>query len=245
MHNEATELNAPFIKLMRQQRPWVILKWAQSLDGKIATHSGDSKWITDENMRAHVHRVRSRMDAIIIGRHTAQIDDPLLTCRVGRPRRIATRVVLDSKLRIDTTAKLVRTACDVPTWFFCNRRASGTQLMRLAAAGCIVQRVPTEGKALSELSLTAILDILGKHQMTNVMVEGGGTLLGHFFDQNLADEVQAYIAPRLIGGAQAVGALNARGVNTIRNSIQLPSGIRLKPLGSGWLLQSLLRNAPC
>ena len=238
LQNEAADLNAPFIKLMHHKRPWVILKWAQSLDGKIATHRGDSKWITDEVMRAHAHRVRGRMDAIIVGQHTAHIDDPQLTCRVGRPKRIATRIVIDPHLRTSSSAKLVRTACETPTWLFCDKRVTDKKANRLESHGCVVQRVAS--KAQTGLSLTAILDILGKHQMTNVLVEGGGKLLGYFFDQKLADEVQVYIAPRLIGGEKAVGALNARGVDTIQNSIHLPGDTRLKPLGAGWHLQARL-----
>ena len=234
----AAELNAPFVKLMRERRPWVILKWAQSVDGKIATRTGDSKWITDEVMRGHAHRVRGRMDAIIVGSQTARTDDPMLTCRAGRAPRVATRVVVDTKLRTPVTAQLVRTAREVPTLLFCGDRAPEARLCRLEAAGCAVERVSESGR--SGLALTEVLDRLGERQMTNVLVEGGGALLGDFFDQGLADEVHVYIAPRLIGGRQAIGALHGRGVARVQEGALLPPDGKLKTLGTGWLLQNRL-----
>jgi diaminohydroxyphosphoribosylaminopyrimidine deaminase/5-amino-6-(5-phosphoribosylamino)uracil reductase len=240
LESQAAELNAPYVKLVRRKRPWVILKWAQSLDGKIAARSGDAKWITDEAMRAHAHRVRGLMDAIIVGRRTAQMDDPLLTCPVSRPRRVPARIVLDSRLRTAPGAKLVQTAGDAPTWFFCGPGAPRARVKKLEAAGCVVQRVPCERGSRDNLSLPAVLDILGEHQMTNVLVEGGGALLGHFFDQRLADEVHVYIARRLIGGAAAAGPLNARGVARARDSVPLPADAKLRPLSSGWLVQARL-----
>ncbi len=238
--DEAAALNAPFIKLVRQRRPWVILKWAQSLDGKIATAGGESKWITDEVMRAHAHRIRGRVDAIIVGRHTVQTDDPLLTCRAGRPGRIAVRVVLDSKLRISPDSQLVRTAREVPTWIFCAVGAPLVRAKRLGSAGCVVHRVPSDAAGAGGVSLPAVLDVLGAAEMTNVLVEGGGAVLGRFFDQHLADEVCLYVAPRLIGGRTAPGALNAKGVSTMKGAVALVPADGFKRLGSGWVFQGRL-----
>ncbi|MFH1746545.1 MAG: bifunctional diaminohydroxyphosphoribosylaminopyrimidine deaminase/5-amino-6-(5-phosphoribosylamino)uracil reductase RibD [Planctomycetota bacterium] len=229
----AMELNAPFLKLIRRRRPWIILKWAQSLDGKIATRTGDAEWITDEVMRAHVHRERGRLDALLIGIGTVRTDDPLLTCRVGRPRRVAARMVLDPHLKIPTKAHLVQTAGRVPTWIFCRRDARGAG--RLEKAGCKIVRVPATAAGVS---LPAVLDVLGKQQMTNLLVEGGGRVLGAFFDQQLADEVHIYIAPRLIGGATASGPLHGRGIARVADSVVLPADAALKRLGQGWLMQA-------
>jgi diaminohydroxyphosphoribosylaminopyrimidine deaminase/5-amino-6-(5-phosphoribosylamino)uracil reductase len=229
--SEAAELNAPYLKLVRRRRPWVILKWAQSLDGKIATRTGDSKWISDEHSRAHAHRVRGRMDAIIAGRRTVLTDDPQLTCRVGRARRVPTRVVLDTGLRTPTRAKLVRTARKTPTWIVCETHAPDRRAKVLESAGCVIHRVRREG---DQLSLPAVLDLLGSRGMTNVLVEGGGRLLGSFLDQRLADEVQIYVAPLLIGGSEAVSALRGRGPATIRGALHLSKDMTFKRLGSGW-----------
>ncbi len=235
---EAAALNAPFLKLMTRHRPWIILKWAQSLDGKIATRTGDSRWITDEIMRAHAHRIRGRVDALMVGRGTAQRDDPQLTCRHGRWRRRAARIVLDAELRLPGTAQLVRTADRIPTWVFCTPAAPASRARRLQDAGCLVHRVAA-ARSGAGVNLPAVLDSLGAHQMTNVVVEGGGRLLGAFFDQQLADEIHVYIAPRLIGGAGALGPLHGSGVERIAGSPRL-SGAALRPLGFGWLLQARL-----
>jgi diaminohydroxyphosphoribosylaminopyrimidine deaminase/5-amino-6-(5-phosphoribosylamino)uracil reductase len=175
----AAELNTPFFKLIRQHRPWVILKWAQSLDGKIATRTGESKWITDEACRTHAHRTRGRVDAVLVGIGTVLRDDPLLTCRLARPRRIAARVVLDSELRTPLRSRLVQTARQVPTWIFHGREAPSRRMRALERGGCQLQVVPSTARGLS---LPAVLDALGRRPMTNVLVEGGGRVLGSFFD---------------------------------------------------------------
>lgn len=230
----ATALIAPFAKVIRRQRPWIILKWAQSLDGKIATNTGDSKWISDEACRAHAHRVRSRLDGIIVGVETAIRDDPMLTCRIGRARRVATRIVLDSRLRIAPGTQLVRTAPEVPTWVFTARDAPARRIKRLEAAGCVVYRVR---KTKAGLSLPEVLDVLGRRQMTNVLVEGGGAVLGAFHDARLADEYHIYVAPRLIGGRDAVGPLHGRGIRRVNDLPVLPPDARPRSLGNGWLWQ--------
>jgi diaminohydroxyphosphoribosylaminopyrimidine deaminase/5-amino-6-(5-phosphoribosylamino)uracil reductase len=248
LEREAAELNAPFIKLLRRKRPWVILKWAQSLDGKIATRTGDARWISDEQMRAHAHRVRGRLDAIIVGRRTVEHDDPLLTCRTGdmgragragragRPRRIATRIILDAGLHTPQTAQLVCTARQTPTWIFCGPRAAKPRIRKLQSAGCEVHQVPPDPSGAG-VSLTAVLDVLGAHAMTNVLVEGGGQVLGSFFDQKLADELHVYIAPLLIGGAAAPSPLAAKGPARIAETLRLHPRPALKPLGEGWFMQ--------
>lgn len=233
--DEAAELNAPYFKLVRERRPWVILKWAQSLDGKIATRTGDSKWITDETCRAHAHRTRGRVDAILVGVGTVLQDDPLLTCRAGPLKRVATRIVLDSSLRTPMRSRLVRTARQTPTWLFCAREVSSRRVRSLEQAGCIVRHVRGTRHGLS---LAAVLDTLGRQQMTNVLVEGGGALLGRFFDQGLADEFHVYVAPLLIGGRSAAGPLNAEGVRAVAGAFHPPQTARLKPLGAGYFLHT-------
>ncbi|MBU0637553.1 MAG: bifunctional diaminohydroxyphosphoribosylaminopyrimidine deaminase/5-amino-6-(5-phosphoribosylamino)uracil reductase RibD [Planctomycetes bacterium] len=238
---EAARLNAPYLKLVRQKLPWVILKWAQSLDGKLATHTGDARWVTDEQMRAHANRRRGRLDAIIVGSETVRRDDPLLTCRVGRPRRRATRIVLDTDLTTPPSRRVVKTAAEVPTWFFCSTRAPRGRADALGKAGCLVHRVPVDRTgAVDGVSLRAVLDVLGEHQMTNVLVEGGGRVLGGFFDQRLADEVHIYMAPLLVGGVAAVNALNGRGVRTMAEALRLPAATRPRRLGAGWLIAARL-----
>jgi diaminohydroxyphosphoribosylaminopyrimidine deaminase/5-amino-6-(5-phosphoribosylamino)uracil reductase len=232
---QAAELNAPYIKLTTQGRPWVILKWAQSLDGKIATRTGDSKWISGARSREHAHRVRGRVDAIIVGRNTVMTDDPQLTCRVGRVRRVATRVVLDPGLRTPATARLAQTSRKVPTWFFCADNVARSRMKTLESAGCRICRVPCNGH---RLSLPAVLDVLGDHSMTNVLVEGGGQVLGDFVDQQLADEFHVYVAPLLISGTGSRSAVVGRGAETIREAFRLPGRRTTRQLGEDWLIHA-------
>ncbi len=204
---EAEELNAPFFKRQRSGRPWVILKWAQSLDGKLATRTGDSQWITGPEARREAHRLRGRVDAVVVGIGTVLADDPDLTCRHVKPKRIATRVVLDGRLRIPRRAKLVQTAHDAPTLIATTRvamRKRKTAAEWLRAAGCEVIGLP--GRR-GRIDLAALLDALGGREMTNVMVEGGGEVLGAFFDAKLADEALVFVASKLIGGRKGHSAL--------------------------------------
>jgi diaminohydroxyphosphoribosylaminopyrimidine deaminase / 5-amino-6-(5-phosphoribosylamino)uracil reductase len=231
----AAELNAPFLKLVQQRRPWVILKWAQSLDGKIATRTGDSKWISDEACRRHAHRTRGRVDAILVGIGTVLRDNPLLTCRMGRLRRIATRMVVDTHLRTPLDCQLVRTARPTPTWILCGRDVPARRRQRYENTGCVVRplRATRDG-----VSLTAALDLLGAHHMTNLLIEGGGTLLGRCFDAGLADELHVYVAPLLIGGRAAPGPLHALGVPRVADAECLPPTTRVQRLGNGYFINA-------
>ncbi len=235
---EARALNAPFLKWMTQRRPWVILKWAQSIDGRIATPRGDSKWISDERMRRHAHRTRGRVDAILVGVGTVLCDDPLLTCRSARPRRHATRVVLDTRLQTPDSAQLVRTANSRPTWIFCGPRPPRARRKALEAAGCNV--IPLSHSAAG-LDLGEMLDRLGSRGMTNLLVEGGAALLGSFCDQRLADELQVYLAPKLLGGREALGAIGGSGAALVKDATTL-RGPKMRPLGEGWFLRAALQE---
>jgi diaminohydroxyphosphoribosylaminopyrimidine deaminase/5-amino-6-(5-phosphoribosylamino)uracil reductase len=236
----AAELIAPFAKVVQTGRPWTILKWAQSLDGKIATRTGDSKWISDAACRAHAHRVRGRVDAILVGVGTVRTDDPELTCRVGRPRRTALRVVLDAELRTPPRARLVTTARAVPTWVFCRKGVSGRRADVLTRAGVVLRPVAA---TKAGLSLPAVLKTLARHGVTNLLVEGGGRVLGRFFDGGLADELHIYQAPLLIGGADAPGPLGGRGVARVANAWRLPRDVRPRRLGDGQFIGVRMTDA--
>lgn len=236
----ANDLVAPFEKLTRTGTPWVIAKWGQSLDGKVATSTGESKWITDEAMREHANRTRGRLDAILVGVNTVLADDPQLTARTANPRRVATRVVLDSFLRTPLNSHLVRTAPKIPTWIFCTNAARSDQAAQLERAGCRVARV---GKAVGGVALPDVLRHLGKEKFTNVLIEGGGKILGAFFEQRLVDEIHAYVAPKLIGGRNAPGIWHTGGVEKLANAIDFANAATSKKIGSGWLISGRVKNA--
>ena len=204
----ARRLNAPYLKLLATGRPYVHAKWAMTLDGKVATRTGDSKWISGPASRAKTHALRGRMDAIIVGIGTALADDPLLTARPSGAR-VATRIVLDQCARLPLTGQLVRTAREAPTLVAVAKRAAAGDL---TALGCEVIELPlVDGK----LGIGSLLDELGRRRMTNVLIEGGSQVLGSFFDADAIDEVHAFIAPRLIGGGEATTPIGGTGVEKI------------------------------
>ncbi len=208
LEQEARQLNAPYLKLIRRGRPWILAKWAMTLDGKLATRTGSSQWISGEASRARVHQLRGRVDAILVGRRTAELDDPLLTARPPGPR-VATRIVVDSQARLASHSRLVQTARDVPVLLAVGPEASAADCRRLADAGC---EVWTGAARDAHERLLQLLDELGRRRMTNVLVEGGGRLLGSLFDAGQIDEVHAFIAPKLAGGQAAATAVGGQGV---------------------------------
>lgn len=212
LEREARELNAPFFKLNRAGRPWVILKWAQSLDGKIATRSGESKWITSVASRRMAHVLRGRVDAIVVGVGTVIADDPELTCRDATARRIAARIVLDPRARTPASSRLVRTARKIRTIIVTGPQQTAAA-RRLAHHGCEILPIQVRG---GRMHLPTLLARLGQEQMTNVMIEGGGTALGGFMDAGLADEAMVFVAPRVIGGREAPGPLGGKGPPRMR-----------------------------
>jgi diaminohydroxyphosphoribosylaminopyrimidine deaminase/5-amino-6-(5-phosphoribosylamino)uracil reductase len=229
LKDDAAALMAPYLKLMREGRPWVILKWAQSIDGKIATRCGDSKWISSPPSRRRVHLLRGRVDAVVVGVETVRVDDPRLTCRGARVKRVATRVVLDPALRTPTSAMLVKTSGQFPT-LIVTAKGHGhlVKARTLSRRGVEVLEVRRSG---SGLDLTALLREMGRRGMANVLVEGGGRTLGRFMDAMLADEAWVFVSPRLIGGEKAPCALAGSGPKSMRD-VSLPSTVESKRSGS-------------
>jgi diaminohydroxyphosphoribosylaminopyrimidine deaminase/5-amino-6-(5-phosphoribosylamino)uracil reductase len=200
---------------MRTGRPFVHLKLAASLDGKIATRTGDSRWITGAESRAQVHELRHQYDAILVGAGTARADDPLLTDRSQKKRRKPlVRVVLDERLEISRESKLIQTASDSPVLIFSgHEEAEKTELL---AGGVEIVRHATNGR-----HLTTILDELGKREIQSVLVEGGANVAGKFLDAGLVNKVSFFIAPKIIGGSEAPMAVGGRGVEKLADGIEL------------------------
>jgi len=199
---EAERLTAPFRTLVTQARPWVTAKWAMSLDGRLATAAGQGRWISSAESRALVHDLRSRIDAIAVGIGTALADDPLLTARpddaaTAGPRR-PLRIVLDGRARLPLTSNLVRTAREVPLLVATGPEAPADRIAALEAAGCEVWR-GTAGDPTARTA--ALLAELGRRRATHLLVEGGTTLLAGMFAAGQVDEVWAFVAPLIVGGA--------------------------------------------
>jgi diaminohydroxyphosphoribosylaminopyrimidine deaminase / 5-amino-6-(5-phosphoribosylamino)uracil reductase len=196
----ARDLVAPYLKLLTAKLPWVIAKWAMSRDGRMATPPGESPWITGEAARAHAHQQRGKLDAIIIGAGTLVADDPLLT---ARPPGVRTplRVVVASNREIPTARRLFQTIAEAPVLIATPQDFPAEGRLRLSALGAEVLVTPATSRA--EV-LPELLAELGRRRLTNVLIEGGAQLLSDAFAQSLVDEVQVYVAPRVIGGATAL-----------------------------------------
>ena len=194
--DEAVDLVAPFTKLVTRGRPWVIAKWAMSNDGKLAAPPGESRWISGPQSRAVVHALRGRVDAILVGRRTAELDDPLLTARPPGPRT-PVRIVLDSQAGLSIDSQLVRTAAQGPVLVAASTEAPAENCEQLREGGIEVWQ---SGAADRKARMTDLLDDLGRRQFTNLLVEGGGEVLRSLFDLNEIDEIHVFVAPRTIGG---------------------------------------------
>ena len=218
MADDARRLVAPFARLTTTGLPWIHAKWAMTLDGKIASKTGSSRWITNEASRAVVHQLRGRMDAILVGVGTILADDPLLTARPPGPRT-PIRIVLDSTARTPLKSQLVRTARDVRTVVVATRHAPEDRLAALRAAGVEVLVISEDSASHPDLRL--LLSELGSQRLTNILVEGGGQILGQCFDLGLIDEVHVFIAPKLIGGAATQSPLAGQGLSDMSEALRL------------------------
>jgi diaminohydroxyphosphoribosylaminopyrimidine deaminase/5-amino-6-(5-phosphoribosylamino)uracil reductase len=213
---EAERLNEKYLHYMRTGRPFVHLKLAASLDGKIATRTGDSRWITGPESRVEVHQFRHEYDAILIGAGTARADDPLLTDRSEKSRRRPlVRVVLDEKLEISPESKLAQTAKDSPVLIFSGNSVSAT------AAAAMPPGVEVVRDAAKGRDLAMVLEELGKREIQSVLVEGGANVAGKFLDAGLVDKISFFIAPKIIGGLDAPTAVGGRGVKKLADGIEL------------------------
>jgi len=212
LETEVRRLAAPFCKLVERNLPYVHAKWSMTLDGRIASRTGASKWISNAASRAQVHQLRGRMDAILVGVGTVIADDPFLTARPPGPR-IATRVIFDSRARLAVDSQLVQTIRQAPLLVAVGPQAAIDSIERLRDKGAEVFQCGAEQAEPCGMrpSPSAVLAELGRRQMTNVLVEGGAELLGTFFDRQLVDEVHVFAAPKLLGGAAALSPVSGIG----------------------------------
>ncbi len=213
---EAQRLNAPFAKLATRGLPFVTAKWAMSLDGKTATRTGDSRWVSSVPSRELVHILRGQVDALLVGISTVLADDPLLTARPPGPR-VAVRIVADSQARLPLGSLLIRTAREFPLIIATTDAAPAERRAALAAEGAEVLVLP---ELHGRVSLPALMAELGRRRMTNVLLEGGGELCAAAVAAGLVDKVLAFVAPKLIGGRDARTPLGGEGIATMAQAMQ-------------------------
>lgn len=213
------EQNRVFLKYISTKLPWVAMKTAMTLDGKIATRTGDSKWITGAEARAYVHELRHRFMAIVVGIGTAVADDPLLNCRIeGRGVRQPIRVVVDSNARLSLDSQLVKTAGEYRTIVAHTRFAPEESVKALREAG-VEMLLCKEKEGL--VDVRNLLELLGQSGIDSILLEGGGSLNYTFLAEGLADELYAFIAPKIVGGMNAKTPVEGAGMEKMADAINL------------------------
>jgi diaminohydroxyphosphoribosylaminopyrimidine deaminase/5-amino-6-(5-phosphoribosylamino)uracil reductase len=226
---EAKEINEAYTKFITTGMPMVTAKFAISLDGKIATKSGDSKWISSEEARKYVHCLRYICDAVMVGVNTVLIDDPHLTFRCngkgGTAKKQPLRVIVNGKGHTPPTARLFREPGK--TLVALGRLITPEEKKALANAGAELVELPSAGE---RVDLEGLMRTLGEREITSVLVEGGEALLGSLFDHGLVDKVVAFVAPIIIGGKEAKTAVGGSGVDKVVDSFRLKR-VRLERFG--------------
>ena len=220
--HQAHRLLGAYLKLRTEHRPWVIGKWAQTLDGRIATRTGDSRWISNERSRRRVHRLRGCCDGVAVGVGTALADDPLLTDRSGGARQ-PTRVVLDERLELSDNCQLIRTIDQAPLLI-----ATGADAMtaradhaeKLRSLGAELLALPA---GPGGVDLAALLEELGRREWTRLLVEGGASVLGSILRAGLADELWVFLAPKLLGGREGVPCVLTDEIDKMSDALTLPA----------------------
>ncbi|OJF93758.1 bifunctional diaminohydroxyphosphoribosylaminopyrimidine deaminase/5-amino-6-(5-phosphoribosylamino)uracil reductase [Alkalibacterium sp. 20] len=219
LEEKSNQLNEIFNQYITTRMPFVLMKYAMSLDGKIATATGESKWISSEQSREHAHQLRGYLSGIMVGIGTVLKDDPLLTCRVpGYSDPI--RIVLDSQLRIPLESKILMNQDEAPTLVITTEKASTSKRKQLKDLGVEILIVPLrKGK----VDLKKALALLGEKEIDSILLEGGGTLNAAALEAGIVNKVNIYIAPKIIGGTHAIAPIMGQGVETMKEAFAITS----------------------
>lgn len=233
---KSAKMNEVFIKWISSKRPFVVLKGAMSLDGKIASHTGHSQWITGGKSREVVHQLRDRYDAILVGIGTVLADNPSLTTRLQIQGKNPLRIIVDSKARIPLDAQVITDG--LPTILAVTAQAPQEKLDALQACGATV--ITTETKQ-GRVDLMQLFEILGERGITSILVEGGANINASVLEENLVDKIKWFIAPKIIGGNDAPGPVGGIGVADV-NHATLFEDIKMENIGEDILISAYLRN---
>lgn len=233
LEDQARRLNEVFIKHATTGLPFVTLKFAMTLDGKIATHTGDSKWVSCDESRKIVHRLRERSDAVLVGIGTVLADDPELTARVGRRVTYPTRVVVDSKALTPPSARLLA-QIGGETIIAVTSSATDERIGNLKQAGARI--VLMEG-ADGRVSLPGLMKTLGEMGITSILMEGGGRITSSALDAGIVDKVIVFVAPKIVGGESARTPVEGVGVGTMAEALQL-GDLRVRNIGCDIMIEA-------
>jgi diaminohydroxyphosphoribosylaminopyrimidine deaminase/5-amino-6-(5-phosphoribosylamino)uracil reductase len=236
---EAAALNEVFLKYITTKRPFVLLKVAASLDGKIATVTGESRWITNERSRLLVHQLRDQVDAVMVGINTVLRDDPLLTTRLpGGGGRDPMRIIVDSRLRTPCEARVLTASTTAWTLIATTPAAPRDKQLQLEAAGAQVLVVEGDGPGVS---LGPLMEQLGALQVTSILLEGGGELHSSALRAGIVDKVLYFLAPKLIGGRAAPPAIGGEGFARLEEAVTLER-MQVKQLDDDLLIEGYVQR---
>lgn len=229
---EAATLNEAFITFITAKRPFVLAKCAMTLDGKIATRLGHSRWVTGEAARLMVHRLRNEFDAILVGSRTVMLDDPSLTTRLDdAEKRDPIRVILDAAEYLDTSRRVFRVSSDAPTW------VASTSVHEYPGADEVI-RVP---KGHGGVDMAALMRALGERGVTSLLIEGGGTTHASAFEAGVVDKVWFFVAPKIAGGRDAITPVEGEGFATMNEAIALER-MTARPVGEDLLIEAYVKR---
>lgn len=238
LEKECLALTRIFRKYITTKKPYVLAKYAMTMDGKIATHTGASKWITGEAARTQVQETRKEFSAIMAGIQTVLLDDPMLNCRIEKGCD-PVRIICDTHLQIPLTSRIVQSAAMIPTIIACGSTYEKEKRKQLEAMHCEVLELPGRN---GMVDLSALMRTLGEREIDSVMIEGGGSLNWSAFSEQLVDEVHAYIAPKIFGGT-AASPVSGIGVDLPEQAVQLKNST-IRQIGEDYLIESEV-SYPC
>lgn len=226
LEDEARCLNETFSKYIMTRLPFITVKTAMTLDGKIATHTGSSKWITGEAAREYVHKLRHEHDTIMVGVGTVLKDNPALTVRTKQQGINPIRIVIDSSLKTPTNANVIMDG-QAPTWIFTTKQADQKKIEEFRGLG--IEIIVTTGE--QNVPMKEVMRYLGEKQVTSVLVEGGAALIGTLFDEQLIDKYIGFIAPKIVGGELAPTSIGGKGIESMGDAVNLDR-LELKQYGA-------------
>jgi len=235
LEDRLTKLNEVFIKYISKRMPFVTVKIAQSLDGKIATRRGDSKWITSDKSRAYAHRIRSDYDAIMVGVNTILRDNPKLNAWFSRKQPV--KIVVDSQLSTPEGASIFSSSSQVIIVTLGSKSGQETENRKILSQKAKILEVKEKA---GQINLKSMMKKLAGQEITNILVEGGGTLNGSLFDEGLVDKVLFFVSPKIIGGKDAITSVMGQGIGSIDKAIKLKD-INFRHFGEDFLIEGYIK----
>lgn len=235
LKEECDKLNEAFFYYIQNKKPYVVMKYAMTMDGKIAAYTGESKWVTGEAARIHVQEQRLKYTGIMVGVGTVLADDPMLTCRLENSRN-PVRIICDSHLRTPLNSKIVKTAATVPTILATSSKEQ--KIKNYEDLGCRVLYVPEKN---GHIDLNRLMELLGAEKIDSILLEGGGTLNWSALESGIVQKVQTYIAPKLFGGEKAKTPVEGTGFPDPASAVLLKNS-EITRLGHDFLIESEVKQ---